>query len=211
MLICTIALWHLSISCWCRWIDTRLSVCYRAVNVRENIFLCLRPILQAKVRKQRKHELSPLPQQKHVSGTDLAMVKFQTVEQRVDDVVDGLLKNGFWLVLVGRPAADFLRDQTYVERQATVRERFLDYRQLTTGQRTSSGDQSLPYHAHAQLGSERRYMQEVLGAVNSTSNACSNLSIVRYKNEFLYLFSAQVLPTTNKVARLGLYRSMHCA
>jgi len=94
------------------------------------------------------------------------MVEFQAVKQRVDDVVDGLLKNGVQLRLVRRPATDLLGHETDVERQAAVGQRSLDYRQLTTGQYPPGRVQSLSDDAHAQLGSQRRYMQEVLGTAN---------------------------------------------
>ena len=47
---------------------------------------------------------------------DLAVVEFESVEERVDDVVDSPLKNGFGLILIGRPAADLLRDESHIQR-----------------------------------------------------------------------------------------------
>ena len=99
------------------------------------------------------------------------MVEFEAVEERIDDVVDGLLENGVHLGLVRRPAADLLRDEAHVQRQTAVGQRQLDDGQLTTGQCPAGGVQSFTHDAHAQLGSKRRDAQEVLGTGNSAANA----------------------------------------
>ena len=101
----------------------------------------------------------------------LAVVEFETVEQGVDDVVDGLLKNGFWVVLVRRPAAHLLRYKTYVQRQTAVRQRLLDCRQLTSGQRPAGSVQSLSHNAHAEIRAQWRDTDEVFGTENNAANA----------------------------------------
>ena len=93
--------------------------------------------------------------------TDLAVVELKAVEERVDNVVDGLLEDRFQVALEGRPAADLLEHEARVQRQTALGQGALDHGQLPGRQGSVDGSQTIQDDVQTQLGSERSDADEV--------------------------------------------------